>query len=76
LVVIDDTDRFARLDVGGKPQVDPIHRLLTNAVHVLCEAEPPIDGSRHRRRTPRRCEAANLAVVGGIPSGHRARAVR
>ena len=43
LVVIDDTDRFARLDASGKPQVDSIHNLLTNAVHVLCEAEPPID---------------------------------
>jgi hypothetical protein len=43
LVVIDDTDRFARLDSDGKPQVDSIHDLLTNAVQVLCEAEPPID---------------------------------
>jgi hypothetical protein len=43
LVVIDDTDRFARLDPDGKPQVDSIHNLLTNAVQVLCEAEPPMD---------------------------------
>src|SRR3954470_1641342 len=43
LVVIDDTDRFARLDANGKPQIDSIHDLLTNAVHVLCQAEPPID---------------------------------
>jgi hypothetical protein len=43
LVVIDDTDRFARLGTDGKPQVDSIHDLLTNAVQVLCEAEPPID---------------------------------
>jgi Cdc6-like AAA superfamily ATPase len=43
LVVIDDTDRFARLDSTGGPQVGSIHNLLTNAVHVLCETEPPID---------------------------------
>jgi Cdc6-like AAA superfamily ATPase len=43
LVVIDDTDRFARLDADGRPQVESIYKLLTNAVHVLCEAEPPID---------------------------------
>lgn len=43
LVVIDDTDRFARLGADGMPQVDSIHNLLTNAVHVLCDAEPAID---------------------------------
>ena len=42
-MVIDDTDRFARLDPDGSPQVDSIHNLLTNAVQVLCEAEPPMD---------------------------------
>jgi hypothetical protein len=43
LVVIDDTDRFARLDSDGGLQTDSIQKLLTNAVHVLCEVEPRID---------------------------------
>src|SRR5919112_2028496 len=43
LVVIDDTDRFARLGSDGQPQIASIHNLLTNAVQVLCEVEPPLD---------------------------------
>lgn len=43
LIIIDDTDRFARLGSDGQPQTASIHNLLTNAVQVLCEIQPPLD---------------------------------
>lgn len=43
LVVIDDTDRFARPAADGTLQADSIADLFTNGVQALCEIEPVID---------------------------------